>query len=171
MRRLNLFQKDLCILVGLFIAHTLVTFLFPLRSVGTIDTVTVEHGYYFLSFETGEGEVFTYYPVLVVLYIAVLLFLLIRRRESLTLIYGLGLVLLTKFTFYTQLSQLEGAQENMRIEGVLSKTISVDGAPAVQDVSIYVLLLLVFIKAVIVIYQYFRKHSGTKRIYKNEATY
>ncbi len=172
MKKLNMFQKDLLILASLFAVHMVFTLAFPLTSAGVFSEAEVPSRWFVMHFENlSTGESYTYYPVLFALYILFLAYLVLKKDKSLTLIYGFGLVLLAKFNFLSQLTDLQGLQENLHVEGVLMKSVYVDGQPVAQDVSAYVLLILILIKAAIVIYQSVTKRIQTKPFRKkNEAT-
>ncbi len=168
MKRLNSFQKDLLILVSLFLVHLMFTLVFPLRFSGVIEEAEVTSQWFGLRVENvASGETYTHVPALFVLYVLVLAVLILKKDKSLTLIYGFGLVLLAKFTYLSQLLDLRGAQESLRIDGALMRTVYVDGEVAAQDISLYVLLILIFIKSAIVVYQYVSKRLKKSALHKD----
>ncbi|MFW5913723.1 MAG: hypothetical protein ACOCSM_01545, partial [Bacillota bacterium] len=76
--------------------------------------------------------------------------LIFKKPRSQTLIYGLGLVLVTKFSFLSQLSSLEGTVSNLKTSGWISMTLRASGEIVAQDLAGYLLLALFLIKFIIV---------------------
>ena len=165
MRRLNSFQKDLLVLIGLFFVHTLLCVLSPLRSFGPIEQADISRRLLLvLSFEdVATGETVEYVPVLAIVYGLVLLYFLAKKARPLTLIYGLALVLLARVNFLSQLFQLRGTQEDFRIEGVFSPQAYVEGEAVAHDVSAFVLGVLLLIQLSIVGYQLIGRRLRARR--------
>ncbi|MGM0436301.1 MAG: hypothetical protein ACQEQA_04550 [Bacillota bacterium] len=167
MRRWNSFQKDLLVISILSLLHLVFTLNFPLRGLEG-ESVSVTRNLVTFNFEVAStGETFTYIPILTILYVALLIGLVLIKPKPLTLIYGLGLVLVGKFSFLSQLASLETANESMVSSNPLSTTITQAGSVVVQDIAGYVLVALFFIKLAIVSYDaykaYRKKHPKKQK--------
>ncbi len=166
MKRWNSFQKDLFVISILAILHFVFTFNFPLRGLNT-ETVAIKRSIVTFNMEVSStGETFTYVPVLTMLYVALLVVLVFIKPKPLTLIYGLGLVLVGKFSFLSQLSTLETESETTVSSNPLFISISQNGSVVAQDIAGYVLASLFLIKFSIVAYDvykaYRKKHPKKK---------
>jgi len=178
MRRWNSFQKDLLIISVLALLHLVFTFNFPLRGLD-IGAVEVTRNLLVFDFNLVQtGEIITYIPVLTMLYVGVLIGLAFVKPRPLTLIYGLGLVLVGKFSFLSQLAQLDSTTETTTItSNILSTTITQGESVVAQDIAGYVLTTLLFIKFGIVSYDGYknwRKNDPKKSKNvqtKNEVSY
>ena len=166
MAKWNAFQKDLLIITLLGILHLLFTSIFPLKGMDVLGDVSVTRQFALFSFEFSEsGETVTYIPILTGFYVLLLIGLILRKPRSQTLIYGLGLVLVTKFSFLSQLSDLEGTVTDLETSGVLSLTVTASEGIVAQDLAGYVLLALFLIKLSIVSHSAYvkRKRKSSKQ--------
>lgn len=146
----------------LLLLQVVFSLLFPLTN-HTASSIEVTRNMFILTIESG-GQTYTYLPILPAVYIVVMLVMLLRKNKPLTVIYGIGLMLLTKFTFLSQLYQLEGQVSQVSFGNFWLKTIKVDGVVHTQDITIYVIVVLVLIKAGIVVYQKINKCLAHRRI-------
>jgi len=169
MTKLNAFHKDLIVLFALLILQLLFTALFPLNGESTASTVEISRNIVAIDIEyVGQDRSFTYFPVMTLIFVFTLLLALLKKEKPLTLIYGVGLLILSKFTFLSQFYQLEGTQGNFAVEGFLARRIVVDGSTVAQDISFFILLVLIIIKLSIVIYHAIRKHLNQKQTSSTE---
>lgn len=151
MTKWNAFQKDLLIVTLLALLHLLFTVIFPLRGIEGSGDVLITRQYAMYQFEfLQSGETIRYIPVLTGFYVLLLVGLILKKPRSQTLIYGLGLVLVTKFSFLSQLSNLEGTVSDLETSGWLSLTLRASDRVVAQDLAGYVLLALFLIKFMIV---------------------
>ena len=151
MAKWNTFQKDLLIITLLAILHLGFTAMFPLKALSDSGDMLFSRQSALYQFELlGSGETVTYVPILTGIYVLIVIGLILKKPRSQTLIYGLGLVLVTKFSFLSQLSSLEGTVNNVETTGWLSITMKSSGEVVAQDLAGYVLLALFMIKLVIV---------------------
>ncbi len=163
MPKLNSFHRDALVLTGLMFFQILFGFLFPLHSITNGSTVEISRNIITFTVETPENTI-TYIPFLTLIYAGVLIALLFKKEKPFTLIYGIGLMLLTKVNFLNELNQLTGTQENLTTDGFFSTRVLVDGSLVAQDITFFVLLVLILIKVSIIIYQIYRKHAQKKNI-------
>ena len=163
MAKWNGFQKDLLFITILALLHLIFTAVFPLRSFVGAGDVRITRETALFTFESlGTGETVTYVPVLTGLFVLIVTGLILKKPRSQTLIYGLGLVLVTKFSFLSQLSNLEGTVSDVEASGVLSITVRASGDVVAQDLAGYVLLALFMIKLIIVIHSLYMRHQKEK---------
>ena len=167
MPKLNSFQKGALILLAFMFLQVIFTFIFPFRAIPEGETVEISRNVLVFTATTAETS-HTYVPVLTVLFVLVLLALLAKKEKPLTLIYGLGLMLLTKVNFLTQLNQLSGSQENFSAGGFLTTRIYAEGALAAQDITFFVIAVLFLIKAAIVTYHGVKKRIDRKQKHLKE---
>ncbi|MFW6298767.1 MAG: hypothetical protein ACOC14_03715 [Bacillota bacterium] len=160
MAKWNAFQKDLLVITLLALLHLLFTLIFPLRGMDATGDVIVTREFAVYHFEFVEtGETVSYFPILTGLYVLLLIALILKKPRSQTLIYGLGLVLVTKFSFLSQLADLEGPISGLESTGWLSLSIRASGEMIAQDLAGYVLLALFLIKFVIVTHTVYVKRK------------
>ena len=165
MSKLNQFHKDLMILMTLLLLQVVFSLLFPLTN-HTASSIEVTRNFLTLTIESG-GQTHTYLPILPALYMMIMLVMLLRKNKPLTVIYGIGLMLLTKVNFISQLYQLEGQVNNVSFGNFWLKTVRVDGAVQAQDITIYVIIVLILIKTGIIVYQKINKYLEHRRIDQN----
>ncbi len=159
MRRWNSFQKDLLVISVLALLHLVFTLNFPLRGIET-GGVEVTRNLFIYEFDIlSTGETITYIPILTMLYIALLIGLVFIKPKPLTLIYGLGLVLVGKFSFLSQLAEIDSASETALSGSLLSTTLKQNDAIIAQDIAGYVLVALFFIKLTIVVYDFYKAYK------------
>ncbi|MFP4078579.1 MAG: hypothetical protein ACOCU5_03235 [Bacillota bacterium] len=164
MARWNTFQKDLLIITLLAVLHLLFTAIFPLRGMDAGGDVLVTREFFLYRFEfLDTGETVTYLPVLTGVYVLFLIALILKKPRSQALIYGLGLVLVTKFSFLSELSALEGrALSDLETTGFISMTLRASGEIVAQDLAGYLLLALFLIKAIIVSHTIYMKRKKSR---------
>lgn len=163
MAKWNSFQKDLLIISLLMVLHLVFTAIFPLKGMAAFGDATVTRQFALFTFESLDtGETVTYVPVLTGLYVLLMIGLVIKKPRSQTLIYGLGLVLVTKFSFLSQLGDLEGGSSSLEATGILSITMRASGEIVAQDLAGYVLLALFLIKLSIVSHTVYVKRKKTR---------
>jgi len=161
MSKLNAFHKDLLILFFLLVVQLLISLFFPLTN-QTVSTLNITANLPYLNIEA-DGETYRYLPILPVLYAFLIVGLLMKKEKPLTLIYGIGLMLVAKINFITQMLQLEGTNSNVYFGNLLTKTVTIDSRVVAQDLTIYIILILIVIKGAIVIYQFIDKHFLSER--------
>ncbi len=157
MKKLNMFQRYALVLLGLLLLHVGFTLAFPLRAIDDGATITFSREFIRYTFTSG-GESFTYVPVLTLIYGALLGGLLLKKQKPYTLIYGIALMLMTKVNFLMELSALEGTQHEVSVSGNLATSVSVGGTNVAQDITIYIIVVLLLIKISIISYDLFNKH-------------
>ncbi len=156
MSKLNMFQKDLIVLVSLLVFQMAFTF-FTLRTTGSFENVEVSRTFLRLHFESAQGG-FSFTPWLSIFYGLVLIALLLKKEKRLTIVYGLGLMILVQFNFLRTLYGLENQVVNhLSIHGRLSKEVMIDQSTVAHDISLYILLVMVLIKTMIVLYNPIKK--------------
>ncbi len=164
MSRLNTFQKDLLVLVAAFVLHVALTALFTPTSDGVLPAAEIIVQWFAFRIEDlATGETFTFIPVLPLVYAVIIVVQLFLKEKSLTLIYGLAIVLFAQITFYSQIVQLAGVHERVLVEGFLFKRIYIDDNLAAQDASAYVMLILLLIATAIVLHGYIKKRLRERK--------
>ena len=164
MPKLNSFQRDALVLIGLLFLQVIFSYQFPFHQLDSNANVTIQREFITFSATTGETTV-TYIPVLSIIYTAVLIGLLFLKNKPLTLIYGIGLMLLTKFNFLNELNQLTGQSQSLTTEGIFATRILSGGEVVASDITFYVLIVLILIKFSIIGY-----HAVIKRMqHKNHV--
>ena len=109
--------------------------------------VEVSRSFIALRFEiVNTGDTFIYVPFLSMIFAGLLIMLLLQKRRRFALIYGFALVLVTKAYYLVELYALDGRYDTLMTSGVFAKQIRSQGDLLAQDVSIYVLLVLLGVK-------------------------
>ncbi len=164
------YVKDMLWIVGLIVLQLLFTTFAPVRPADALSSVTVERSFISLTF---QFETFsrTFYPLLTIIFVGVLVKLIFSKPRRLTLIYGLGLVLVGHISYMTQLYQLAGSTVNLSATQFLSRQLIVDQAVFAQDATTYILFVLLAVKTIVIVYEKVHHHQMTLRIktQKNEA--
>lgn len=167
MPKLNMFQKDLLLLVILLAIEITVTF-FLVHTTGIYENVAVHRNVITLHFQSAQGS-FSFTPWSGIMYLFVLILLLLKKEKPLTIIYGLGLIMLVQFNFLRTLYGLENqVVSSFNIYGRLSKEVVINQTIVAHDITLYILLAMVLIKAVIVLYKPINK--AYQKLFLKEAS-
>ncbi len=167
MPKMNSFQRDALVLIGLLFLQVIFAFNFPLHQLSDGATATIQRDFITFSATAGDTTI-TYVPILTIIYSLVLVGLLFFKNKPLTLIYGIGLMLLTKFNFLNELNQMSGQTQNVRTDGLFTTRVLVDGEVVASDITFYVLIVLILIKFSIIGHQAFLKRMNHKKQIMNE---
>ena len=168
MSKLNMFQRDALILLTLLLLHVGFALTFPLRSIEAGSTVTISREWAVFTIQNGDSSI-TYIPVLTMIYVAILIGLLFKKQKPLTLIYGIGLMLLTKMNFLSELSNMAGTHQNVIVSNWLMPTVQAGSSTMAQDITFVVILALLAIKLSIIAYDIIKKRFNINHTVQNRA--
>ncbi len=167
MTKLNAFYKELIVLL-LLLGVQLFFSLFLHLSTGSFYDVEVSRSFITLEFQSTQSS-FTYTPWLTGIYVIAIAGLLLMKEKPLATIYGLLLIMLVQFNYLRSIYALENQTiSHLVLEGRLSQEIFIDQSRMAQDLSLYVLLVMIVIKIAIVVYEPLvkilsKKFSKTKK--------
>ncbi len=153
MKRFNHYQKDILFILLLIALQMGFSIFTPFVNPDNDSPVEVSRSFIMLRFDiVNTGESFIYIPFLSMIFAGLLVMLLVQKRRRFALIYGFALVLVTKAYYLVELYALDGRYETLMTSGVFAKQIRSQGELLAQDVSIYVLLVLLGVKVGIYIH-------------------
>lgn len=165
------YRFDLVVIVMLIILQLIFTYFFPVRFTESYQNVTVTQNFIFMNFETSQGESSMYFPLCLIIYGLTMLYLIGFKREHQTLIYGLGLVLLVKVHYVSELYSLAGHTfTRLSTQNFISLKVVADFQLKAQDLTLYILITLGVIKLALNIYERVLQHKTSLSNIKNEPT-
>ncbi len=147
MKKLNHYQKDIIFLVMLIVLQLAFATFFPFRNPDNVNNVDVDRMFLMVRFEFLDANVtMTYLPILPIVFAILLLILLLMKYRRWALIYGFAVVLVAKAYYIGELFALEGTHDSLVAEGLLVRTVLVNGDVAAQDFALPILAVLLVIK-------------------------
>ena len=154
MKRLNHYQTDILFVFVIMVLQLAFTIIYPFRNPGEIVDIAVSTRFVGLEFEfVNLAQTSFYLPILAVIYVVFLMALLIQKRRRYALIYGFGIALVAKASYITQLYGLAGnTYQNMRVDGFLSQRVVANGEIIAQNITFYVLAVLLVVKIAIYVH-------------------
>ncbi len=167
MKKLNHYQTDILFVVLVIVFQLAFTYFYPFRNPETATDIAVNQRFLFLEFEfINQNTTTLYIPFLAIIYAVLLVFLLIQKNRRFALIYGFAIALVAKVSYLTDLYALSGqTYTNLRVNGFLSQRITDNDTVLAQNITVYVLLVLLFIKVAIYAHDAYMR----RRIKKHEV--
>ena len=156
MRKLNHYQKDIIFILVLIGLQLVFTYFYPFRNPEVDTAVEVTRNFILVDFTfITTGETTTYIPILTGIYALLLIYLLVQKKRRFALIYGFAVVLVAKAYYLSELFALDGVYPDLTGNGFLSKQIVSNAEVLAQDVTLYLLGVLLFVKIAIYVHDYF----------------
>ncbi len=154
MIKLNHYQKDILIVIIIVALQLFFTVFYPFRNPEVATDIVVNTRFIALEFEfVSQGSTSLYLPVLALIYGVILVLLLIQKHRSWALIYGFGIALVAKASYMSDLYALSGqTYTNLRVDGFLSQRVIDNGEVLAQNITVYVLAVLLFVKIAIYVH-------------------
>ncbi len=148
MRKLNHYQTDILFVILVIVFQWIFTYFYPFRNPEAETDIAVNQRFIFLEFEFVDLNTTTLYvPIVAIIYAVLLLVLILQKKRRLALIYGFGIALVAKVSFLTDLYALSGqTYTDLSVSGFLSQRIVDNDTVLAQNITFYVLLVLLVIK-------------------------
>ncbi len=154
MIKLNHYQKDIIIVLFIMALQLFFTIFYPFRNPDVASDITVSTRFIALEFEfVATGTTSLYLPILAGLYGIILVWMFLQKHRRWALIYGFGIALVAKASYMSDLYALSGnTYENLRVDGFLSQRIVSNSEVLTQNITVYVLAVLLVVKIAIYVH-------------------
>lgn len=154
MIKLNHYQKDILIVIVIMVLQLFFTIFYPFRNPDAATDIVVTTRFIALEFEfVALGTSSLYLPLLAGIYGVILVLMLIQKHRRWALIYGFGLALVAKASYMGDLYALSGqTYTDLHVDGFLSQRLIADGEVLAQNITVYVLAVLLVVKIAIYVH-------------------
>ena len=154
MIKLNHYQKDILIVFIIMVLQLFFTMFYPFQNPDAATDVAVTTRFIALEFDfVALGTTALYLPVLAGIYGVILILLLFQKHRRWALIYGFGIALVAKASYMGQLYALSGeTYTNLYVDGFISQRVVANGEVLAQNITVYVLAVLLLVKIAIYVH-------------------